>query len=91
MTPIRIDNEIYFLQDSDHTMTDAQASLKTILIAIASIPLEHVPNVRSEILRELLELKSRSPYEFRLKRLIETGHLERREVANRKLEALIAA
>jgi hypothetical protein len=91
MNPIRIDNEIYYLKDSSHNMTDAQASLKDILTAIASIPLDHVPNVRSEILQELLELKTRSPYEFRLKRLIETGHLERREVSNRKLDALIAA
>ncbi len=91
MRPIRIDNELYFLTDSKEPITQARAALKDILIAIASVPLEHVPNVRSETLRELLGLKSRSPYEFRLKRLLETGHLERREVANRRLEALIAA
>jgi hypothetical protein len=91
MRPIRIDNELYFLHDSTEPITEARAALKDILMAIASVPLENVPNVRSETLRELLGLKNRSPYEFRLKRLLETGHLERREVANRKLEALIAA
>ena len=91
MNPIRIDNELYYLKDGDEVMTDAQADLKTILMAIASIHLDDVPNVRSETLRELLGLKSRSPYEFRLNRLIETGHLQRREVTTRKLEALLIA
>jgi hypothetical protein len=91
MKSIRIDNEMYFIQDSYQTVTEAQATLKHILNALASIPLEHVPNIRSAILQELLELKTRSPYEFRLKRLIETGHLQRREAANLKLESLIAA
>jgi hypothetical protein len=91
MKSIRIDNEVYFLQDSNHLMTDAQSALKHILTALSSIPLDRVPNVRSGILQELLELKTRSAYEFRLKRLVETGHLQRREAANLKLESLIAA
>lgn len=88
---IRIDNEPYAILDSEVFMTEARANLKAILVAIASLSLDNVPNVRSETLRELLELKSRSPYEFRLKRLVETGHLQRREAANLKLENLIAA
>ena len=91
MNSIRIDNELYFLKDSSSTMTEAQAALKHILTALASIPLEHVPNIRSAILQELLELKSRSPYEFRLKRLLETGHLQRQESVNLKLETLMTA
>jgi hypothetical protein len=91
MNPIRIDNELYYLQESSAFMTEARANLKRILVTIASLSLDNVPNVRSETLRELLGLKSRSPYEFRLNRLIETGHLQRREAANLKLEAMIAA
>lgn len=90
MNPIRIDNEIYYLQESEIFMTEARANLKKILEALASLSLDHVPNVRSQTLQELLGLKTRSPYEFRLKRLIETGHLQRQESVNLKLEALVA-
>lgn len=87
---IRIDNETYCILDSEIFMTEARENLKKILLALASLSLDNVPNVRSSTLIELLELKSRSPYEFRLNRLIETGHLQKQEVATLKLEPMIA-
>lgn len=90
MNPIRIDNEIYYVQESSEFVTEAKANLKKILVALASLSLDNMPNVRSETLQELLGLKTRSPYEFRLNGLIKTGHLQRQESVNLKLEALAA-
>ena len=84
---IRIDNETYTIIDSSENCSDGQRALLEILRTLATF--SDNPNVRSCVLQELLGLTIRQPYEFRLKRLIETDYLLPRESTIANLEALV--
>lgn len=86
---IRIDNEPYTIADHPNPCSNGQQALLDILKVLAS--LSDNPNVRGVVLQELLGLRIRQPYEFRLKRLIDKGCLIPREVAIARLETMMIA
>jgi hypothetical protein len=86
---IRIDNETYTISDSPESCSNGQRALLEILRTLATF--SDTPNVRSCVLQELLGLRLREPYEFRLKQLVDRGHLVPRESMTRHLEALLTA
>ena len=87
---IRIDNEPFLIQAIDAPdLTEAQRDLLKILCAVVS--LSEQSTIRSQVLMEVLGLKRREAYEFRLKNLIKKGLIQSREAMITNLESLIAA
>jgi hypothetical protein len=82
------ENEPYTIKSSDSPdLSDAQRDLLKLLCSIAS--LSNTSNVRSVVLMELLGLKRREAYEFRLKNLAQKGCIQSRESLVANLEALV--
>jgi predicted transcriptional regulator len=73
MNKIQIDGWLYYLPSTNKMASTRQLELYRIIRAIASAG----GKVRSHELMRFLGLRTMQPYEFRMKRLIEQGYLER--------------